>query len=96
MIKYITLAFFGFGAKYILKKQIFKKRLLFFADMMDISVIIPVHNEEEILEKNLGRIYSSLEKSSLVGKFEILLCENGSKDSTPVIPTDINIYTNQA
>ena len=53
--------------------------------MVDVSVIIPVNNEEEILEKNLGRICSSLEKSKLVGKFEIILCENGSKDSTPVI-----------
>ncbi len=57
---------------------------------MDVSVIIPVHNEEEILEKNLSRIYSSLEKSSMVGKFEILLCENGSEDSTPVIVKNLS------
>lgn len=57
---------------------------------MEISVIIPVHNEEDILEKNLSRIYSSLEKSSLVGKFEILLCENGSEDSTPVIVKNLS------
>ena len=59
-------------------------------DMMDISVIIPVHNEEEILEKNLCKIHSSLEKSKLVGKFEIILCENGSKDSTPAIVKNLS------
>src|SRR3989344_3526047 len=59
-------------------------------DMIDISIIIPVHNEEDILEKNLAKIYSSLEKSKLVGKFEIILCENGSKDSTPAIVKNLS------
>ncbi len=45
-----------------------------------ISIIIPVHNEEKILRENLEKISGYME--SLGKKFEIVLIENGSSDST--------------
>lgn len=45
-----------------------------------LSVIIPVLNEEEIIETNTLRLSSFLE--SLGIKYEIIICDNGSVDST--------------
>lgn len=48
--------------------------------MCDLSVIIPVHNDE----KNLKRLYAQLasELQKLTSNYEIVFVENGSKDST--------------
>lgn len=45
-----------------------------------ISVIIPVYNEEEILEENILKLRNALKK--LEKDFEIILSENGSTDKT--------------
>lgn len=46
---------------------------------MDLSVVIPVHNEESKLNSQL---VSFMENFDYKGDFEIVLCENGSTDST--------------
>lgn len=47
---------------------------------MPFSIMIPVYNEEEIMEKNVKRLTSYLDK---MGKdYEILICSNGSTDNT--------------
>lgn len=46
----------------------------------EISLIVPVYNEEKIIEKNTSFIHSYLKKRKY--KFEILLCNNGSSDKT--------------
>ncbi len=46
-----------------------------------LSVIIPVHNEEKILEEQSLKLIEYAQK--LVEKFEVLFIENGSTDKTP-------------
>jgi glycosyltransferase involved in cell wall biosynthesis len=47
-----------------------------------LSVVIPAFNEEEILETTVSTIVSGVRRLGLEW-FEIILCENGSTDSTP-------------
>ncbi|MBX3182197.1 MAG: glycosyltransferase family 2 protein [Polyangiaceae bacterium] len=47
----------------------------------EISIVIPVYNEERILEAAVTELLERL--SPLGWRFEIILAENGSKDSTP-------------
>jgi len=47
---------------------------------MSFSVIIPVYNEEEILERNIKRLINLLDKRK--EKYEILVIDNGSTDKT--------------
>ena len=49
--------------------------------MTAISIVIPVHNEEDIMEENVKKLEKYLYSWSIVD-FEIILVENGSKDST--------------
>ena len=51
--------------------------------MRKVSVVIPVHNEEEILERNLKKIESYLK--SIKAGYEIIVVNNGSSDSTGII-----------
>lgn len=46
-----------------------------------LSVVIPVHNEEGILQDTVGRITSGLGQLGLEA-WEVILCENGSTDRT--------------
>lgn len=48
--------------------------------MKGLSIIIPVHNEGEIIIKNTKRLIVFLNK--FFTNYEILLCDNGSTDST--------------
>ena len=48
--------------------------------MIEFSLILPVHNEEEIIEKVYKEIYNILKKTK--AKFEVFLVENGSKDNS--------------
>ncbi len=47
-----------------------------------VSIVIPVYNEEEILEKAVTTLKRDLEQFSDNYEFEIILAENGSKDRT--------------
>jgi len=51
-------------------------------DSKNLTVIIPVYNEDIILEKNINSLRVFLKKSKLVENFEILICDNGSTDAT--------------
>lgn len=46
-----------------------------------ISIIIPVHNEEKVIEKNINQIIIQLRKCQDLN-WELLIIENGSNDST--------------
>jgi len=48
-----------------------------------VTVILPVHNEEKMLERNVKGLTGILEKS--LGDFEIIISEDGSTDRTPEI-----------
>jgi glycosyltransferase involved in cell wall biosynthesis len=48
--------------------------------MRGFSIIIPVYNEEEIIVKNTRKLISYL--SRVKSPYEIILCNNGSSDST--------------
>jgi dolichol-phosphate mannosyltransferase len=51
--------------------------------MMDLSLIIPVYNEEECIERTLQEAHGELGKLSL--GFEILAVDDGSTDRTPAL-----------
>lgn len=46
----------------------------------ELSVVIPVYNEEAILEASVGDLVSALDEAGV--RFEIILAENGSRDDT--------------
>jgi glycosyltransferase involved in cell wall biosynthesis len=48
-----------------------------------ISIVIPVYNEEEIVEVSVRELVATLEGWEI--EWELLLCENGSRDRTPEI-----------
>ena len=49
-------------------------------DTCDISIVIPVHNEEAIIEAAVHDLLAKLPEFGR--KFEIILAENGSSDET--------------
>jgi glycosyltransferase involved in cell wall biosynthesis len=53
----------------------------------DVSVVIPVYNEEAIVEGAVVGLVSRLD--AMPWTFEVLLAENGSKDRTPEIVRDL-------
>lgn len=48
--------------------------------MADASILIPVYNEEEVLEENIGKLLDYLAGQEL--DCEIIVCSNGSTDKT--------------
>lgn len=52
--------------------------------MPEISIVIPIHNEEKYLLKYITQLAAELEKAK-VGDYEIVLAENGSTDKTQAI-----------
>lgn len=48
-----------------------------------VSVVIPVHNEAQIIEPEVAEIAAGLESHGQ--EYEILICENGSTDATPAL-----------
>jgi len=53
------------------------------AEACELSVVIPVHDEERIVEESCRELAARLAERGL--SFEILLSENGSRDGTPRI-----------
>ena len=49
----------------------------------ELSVVIPIYNEEAILEASVTELIAELERAGL--EFEIVLAENGSRDRTVAI-----------
>lgn len=47
-----------------------------------VSIVIPVYNEEQILETAVAGLYRDIEKYRQDFDFELILAENGSKDKT--------------
>ena len=55
----------------------------------EISIVIPVYNEEKILGHEVNEILRHMRKKRT--HFEIILCENGSQDRTPEIARRISL-----
>jgi glycosyltransferase involved in cell wall biosynthesis len=53
-----------------------------------VSVVIPVHNEEEILRETVDQVATGLRRLPL-DWFEVILCENGSSDRTHEIAREL-------
>ena len=51
------------------------------------SIVIPIYNEEEIIEESTNAIYSMCDGTGL--NFEIIFSENGSTDSTKTIAQEL-------
>ena len=49
----------------------------------ELSIVIPIYNEESILETSVTELITELEQAGL--DFEIVLAENGSRDRTVAI-----------
>jgi glycosyltransferase involved in cell wall biosynthesis len=54
-------------------------------EKINLSLIIPVYNEEDVLEKQLAMIDRYLSGLETVEKYEIIASDNGSTDKTPEI-----------
>jgi len=50
--------------------------------MKSLAIIIPAHNEEEIIRKNVMKTINFLKKTKLGVTWKIIVAENGSKDKT--------------
>lgn len=50
--------------------------------MSNFSIIIPIYNEEAILQAQVEKILKTIKQSGIRGKFEMILVENGSIDNT--------------
>jgi len=50
------------------------------ADVPMFSIVIPIHNEEECLEREVGQLTAELDAQQV--DYELLLAENGSSDNT--------------
>lgn len=48
--------------------------------LLDVSIVIPVHNEEQILEESVRNLIQGCSANGL--SYELVLCENGSNDRT--------------
>ena len=53
--------------------------------MKSFSLVIPIYNEEDILEKQVKKLILEIDKILLHAEYEILLVENGSTDKTYAI-----------
>ena len=51
----------------------------------ELSIVIPIYNEERILEHSVNELFTELEAAEPGLEFEVLLAENGSKDATVLI-----------
>lgn len=51
----------------------------------NLSVIIPVYNEEKIIADNLEKFYGYLKGDERIGNFEIIIVNNGSLDRTQML-----------
>lgn len=49
--------------------------------MDNATIVIPVYNEEDIIAENTEKLVNFLDK--LDGRYEVVICSNGSTDSTP-------------
>ncbi|QQG46190.1 MAG: glycosyltransferase [Candidatus Niyogibacteria bacterium] len=58
--------------------------------MIDLSIVIPIHNEKEILENEVRKLTLALETAVAGRDYEILLVENGSSDKTPEIASNLS------
>lgn len=56
---------------------------------MKLSIVIPIYNEEAILEREVGSIVSDMKKVLPDVQYELLLVENGSHDRTHAIAEDL-------
>lgn len=54
---------------------------------MKLSLIMPVYNEEKVIEKNVMSVYLKLKEIS--ASFELIICDDSSRDSTPQICADL-------
>src|SRR6266540_1334907 len=57
-------------------------------DPGSVSIVIPVHNEEDILRRTVEHIIAGLQVLG-IGSFEIVLSENGSADATRRIADEL-------
>ncbi len=53
-----------------------------------LSLILPVHNEEEVITSVFTKIYNTLKKNDI--EFEIILVENGSSDNSLKVLTSLS------
>jgi glycosyltransferase involved in cell wall biosynthesis len=51
----------------------------------EFSILIPVYNEESILEDSIDNLLQAVTQIDNTQKFELILCENGCTDETPAI-----------
>jgi len=59
------------------------------SDELNLTILVPVYNEEAILEKSIGGLLQEIDHRSSLGTYELILCENGSTDNTLLIASSM-------
>lgn len=54
-------------------------------EIMKINITLPVYNEEDSLEKSIGKLISFLQQTKFPYDYEIVIADNASKDKTQSI-----------
>jgi len=56
---------------------------------LEVTVVIPIYNEEAILADSVGELLRGFKKTAGITSFEIVLAENGSRDRTREIAAEL-------
>ena len=59
------------------------------SDKLNLTILVPVYNEEAILEKSIGELLGKIENRFSSKTYELILCENGSTDNTLSIANEM-------
>ena len=54
-----------------------------------VTIIVPIYNEAEILMASMTALLNELNGRSPTIQYELMLCENGSTDNTPIIASEL-------
>lgn len=62
---------------------------------MDLSIVIPIYNEEALLKNSIEQIYNFLKENDKITSYEVICVDDGSKDSTrQILESSKSLYPN--
>ncbi|MFA6404795.1 MAG: glycosyltransferase [Candidatus Paceibacterota bacterium] len=64
--------------------------MLYNTTLMKVDIVIPLYNEEKILTDSIMKLVEHLKSSSFPYDYSIILADNGSRDRTPLICSDLS------
>ena len=49
---------------------------------MDLSIVVPIYNEEKLLRNSIEQIYNFLKEAKKIDSYEVICIDDGSTDTT--------------